>query len=159
MQAHRSQTILRRFCRDNRGQGTPAQHGYHFRDLEVGMADHEMPCESRKLASTGHFGKFAATFWTLSSDYHSIGTHSDDSRLECPSACRNRPGCSCLRVCRSFSTAASFYRPLRHRRSAKLSLGRGPAHIAELVEKQHGTNSMTRLGEVPSCSGLLDNKR
>lgn len=159
MQAHRSQTILRRFCRDNRGQGTPAQHCYHFRDLEGGMADHELPRESRKLASTGHFGEFAATSWTLSSDYHSIGTHIDDSRLERPSECRNGPGCSCLRVCRSFSTAASFSCPLHHRRSAKLSLGRGPARIAELVEEQHITNSMTRLGEVLSCSGLLDNKR
>lgn len=29
------------------------------------------------------------TFWTLSSDYDSIGTHIDDSRLERPPECRN----------------------------------------------------------------------
>ena len=58
MQAHRSQTIFRPFCRDKiRGLGTQLSNCYHSRDLEGGMADHELPRESRKLASMGHFGE------------------------------------------------------------------------------------------------------
>lgn len=51
------QTILRPFCRDKiRGLGQ-LSNCYHSRDLEGGMADHELPRESRELASTGRFGE------------------------------------------------------------------------------------------------------